>query len=323
MHENSTVAQAERLVQQRRISDAVALLESDWNNADSVMQLAIWHLTGNYIPRDIARGLLYLRRAVELGHVDAALMEIAFTANGTGGDPDWQLALQRLEKASHVDYVAQGQLETLNMLNLDRDGYPLRPADKIQICDEPAIYHFPAFVSESEARHIVDAVYDILEPSYVIDPTTGVHREHPIRTSDGGAIGPARENLVIAAINRRIASASETDLSNAEALTVLRYRPGQQYRLHHDALPTPNDNQRAKTFIIYLNDGYEGGQTEFPSVGLKFSAQAGDALLFDNCRQDASIIEETKHAGLPVVRGNKWIATRWIRQDRYDPWNNS
>ena len=87
-----------------------------------------------------------------------------------------------------------------------------------------------------------------------------------------------------------------------------------------DALPPGTDNQRIRTVIIYLNQGYEGGQTVFPANGLSLAAQAGDAIMFDNCLVDGTVDLLSRHAGLPVTKGAKWIATRWIRQSTYDPW---
>ena len=78
--------------------------------------------------------------------------------------------------------------------------------------------------------------------------------------------------LVVAAtddrsLNRRIAAASGTRVEQGEPLQVLRYRPGQQYRNHYDAI-AGMDNQRALTMLVYLNDAYQGGETRFVRTGL-------------------------------------------------------
>jgi prolyl 4-hydroxylase len=121
------------------------------------------------------------------------------------------------------------------------------------------------------------------------------------------------EDLVIHALNRRIAITSGTDVFAGEPLQVLRYSPGQQYRPHLDALPT-GDNQRILTMLVYLNEDYEGGETHFTRTGLRFAGSAGDALLFRNATSDGLPDEMAQHAGLPVVRGEKYLASRWIRQ---------
>ena len=133
------------------------------------------------------------------------------------------------------------------------------------------------------------------------------------------AIGPTAEDLVVRAINARIAAFSGTPIDNGEPLAVLRYNPGQEYKLHSDALPQGED-QRSHTVILYLNEGFVGGETDFPAIGLRVRPKAGMALSFTNILGDGSPDPLARHAGLPVTQGSKWIATRWIRRRRYDPW---
>lgn len=318
----SATERANRLANESRHMEAIALLKTagDAGDVNALMLLATWNLSGHGIPRNLLEGRALLRKAVEIGHVDAALMEIALIATGSGAPPDWQAGLALLRKAAEGDYVAAAQLQLLGTMNLDDAGYPMRPPQSIRLGSAPEVLRFPAFVTAAEAAHIAQVASDMLEPAKIVDPATGLLRPHPIRSSDAAAIGPAREDLVVGAINRRIATISKTDPFQGEPLTVLRYQPGQQYRLHHDALPPGTDNQRIRTVIIYLNQGYEGGQTVFPANGLSFTAQAGDAIMFDNCLADGTVDLLSRHAGLPVTKGAKWIATRWIRQSTYDPW---
>jgi prolyl 4-hydroxylase len=153
----------------------------------------------------------------------------------------------------------------------------------------------------------------------VADPSTGRNIVNPIRTSDGTVIGPAQETLVIAALNRRLAALTGTRVEQGEPLSVLRYAPGQEYRAHVDTLPGAA-NQRIATAITYLNDGFDGGETLFFVNRLVVKPKAGDVLVFRNLLANGTPDNATRHAGLPVRRGTKWIATRWIRQESYDPW---
>jgi len=100
------------------------------------------------------------------------------------------------------------------------------------------------------------------------------------------------------------------------------HRIVQQYRLHSDALPGVA-NQRRVTAITYLNDGFEGGETDFPAIGLRVRPVAGDVLLFHSILSGGGADPRARHAGLPVTRGVKWVATRWIRGAPYDPWSPS
>jgi prolyl 4-hydroxylase len=283
--------------------------------AAALMQAAVDAMVARNLPS--ARALI--RRAVAGGNLDAALIEVAMTANGSGGPADWPGALALLRAAAASDPVAQRQLALVEAMQLDPNGMPRTLPQPEQLSDAPDIVRFPRLLSPAECAHIAGAVQDILEPSHVVDPKSGKLREHPIRTSDGALVGPTREDLVIRAINLRIAAISGTGVDQGEALSVLRYRPSQQFRMHHDAIGETK-NQRIKTVLIYLNEGFVGGETFFPAPKLTIMPAAGDAIVFVNAdasgRQDAT----ANHAGLPVSRGVKWLATRWIRARPFDVW---
>ena len=83
-----------------------------------------------------------------------------------------------------------------------------------------------------------------------------------------------------------------------------------------DALPS-EANQRIMTAILYLNDGYQGGETQFLRTGLSVAAKAGDLLIFENVTADGRADPMALHAGAPVTQGMKMIATRWIRKDDF------
>jgi len=139
-----------------------------------------------------------------------------------------------------------------------------------------------------------------------------------IRTSDGATIHWLIEDPAIVALNRRIAVASGTAYEDGEALQVLRYVPGQEYRPHFDWL-NQAPNQRIWTALIYLNDDYEGGATAFVRTGLEVRGRTGDVLLFSNAQKDGHGDPLAEHAGLPVTAGVKYLATRWIREARWIP----
>jgi prolyl 4-hydroxylase len=140
----------------------------------------------------------------------------------------------------------------------------------------------------------------------------------PHRDSDHMAVTPMAEDLVIQAVNRCIAEASGTQYAWGEPLHVLRYGPGQQYRPHHDAhaFGAP-EKRRIATALLYLNDAYEGGETHFPEIGITVRGAVGDLLIFHNLAVDQLPDPRMTHAGLPISRGEKWLATRWIRGSDY------
>ncbi|WP_343891124.1 2OG-Fe(II) oxygenase [Sphingomonas oligophenolica] len=254
-----------------------------------------------------------------MGHADAALMEVALVATGSGGPSDWRAAHGLLEAVAG-DPVAANQLALLALMDLDEDGRPTRVPVGERLSESPDVVRFPGLLSPAECQYVAMTAQDVLEPAVVIDPRTGKMVSHPIRTSLGAVIGPARENLVVRAINARLAAVSNTAIEQGEPLAVLRYAPGQQYRAHLDSIDNA-PNQRIKTVLVYLNEGFRGGETRFTANGLNVSPRGGDAILFSNALADGSPDRRSEHAGLPVIQGVKWLATRWIRQRPYNPWN--
>ena len=304
--------------------DLVATLEAAGARGDAAAfaELAACHLRGDRIPRDLPAARRALRRAVAIGHVDAALLDVALTANGTGAPADWPAARALLAAAARGDPVAAEHAALIDALSLDAAGYPDAAIPLDVLSTDPFVAVARQAVSRAECLHLAGIANALLEPAVVVDPATGRAVPHPVRTSHNATIGPAQETLPVAAINRRLAALTGTALDAGEPLQVLRYAPGQQYRLHSDALPGVA-NQRRVTAIAYLNDGFEGGETDFPAIGLRVRPVAGDVLLFHSILPGGGADPRARHAGLPVTRGVKWVATRWIRGAPYDPWSPS
>lgn len=320
MHDDP-VRFASALAREGRVGEAVTVLEAAGARGDpsAPAELAAWYLRGDVVPRDLVRARIALRRAVDIGHVDAALLEVALVANGTGGRQDWAGARRLLDKAAIGDPLAAEHAALLAAMRLDDGGYPIE-VPRLEILSRyPFVARAAGALSRAECLHVAGVAHALLEPAVVVDPVTGRPIAHPVRSSYSAAIGPAQETLPIAALTRRLAAITETALVNGEPLQVLRYTPGQEYKVHSDTLPGVS-NQRCVTAIAYLNDGFTGGETMFPALDLRVRPRAGDLLLFHNAAPNGRAIPEARHAGLPVVAGTKWIATRWIRAEPYDPW---
>lgn len=312
---------AGQLLAAGRTDDAIALVRgaADAGDASALMQLAAWTLAGTPLPRDLQSARALLRRAVRIGHVDGALMEIALVANGTGAAPDWQQALDLLRRAAQADPIAAQQLELVEAMAIGTDGMPRTLPQPERLNDRPAILRYRQLLTPRECEHLARVGSEILEPGLVTDPRTGRQIADPVRTSYAAVIGPTREDLVVQALNRRIAAASGTAAIQGEPLQILRYAPGQEYKLHSDALPGVA-NQRIRTALVYLNQGFAGGATRFPALDLTIEPAGGDVLIFDNVLADGTPDPLARHAGLPVTQGAKWLATRWIRAQPLDVW---
>jgi prolyl 4-hydroxylase len=311
----SNVERAHRLLSDGRPDLAVAELESGVaaGQGRSALELGIWFLEGRHVTRDLTRSRDYFRQSAELGEPAAETITISFLALGVGGDADWPGALERLRRFSATDDLASEQIKLIEAMDLTEAGNPQQAASARDLSAQTEVRSFDRFFTSAECSYLIERARVLLQPSVIVDPKTGQLRPHPVRTSEGAVFPWVSEDLVIHALNRRIAAASGTDVGAGEPLQVLRYSPGQQYHPHLDALPF-GDNQRIYTMLVYLNDGYGGGETHFTRTGLTFAGRTGDALLFRNSTLSGEPDEMTQHAGLPVVRGEKYLASRWIRE---------
>lgn len=299
---------------------ALAISAASAGNAEAFLTLATWRLIGDPIPRDFGEGRALLARAVQMGSQPAAFMEIALTANGGGCPANWLLALDKLRALAHSgSETAQLHLALLDVMQLDREGKSEFPVSGIRLSEDGRIVSFPSLLTPRECDHLAMVTSSRLQPALVVDPSSGRQIPHPIRTSDSALIGPMQEDLVVRAINLRLAKASNTLVEQGEALTILRYAPKQQFKLHLDAIGR-TQNERIITILIYLNDSFHGGETTFPHYGLRLKPRQGDAVLFLNTLPDGSADLAMQHAGEPVRTGVKWLATRWIRARPFNQW---
>jgi prolyl 4-hydroxylase len=257
---------------------------------------------------EIARALT--ARAADKGHVESRRALAYFTAAGIGRPANRHLARQMLESLAGTDRKVAAQLRFADQMTCQKR---LQTAERRQLSVEPRVEIIPQLFSAAECSYIQSLASPLLEPAMVYTEA-GEGIRDPHRDSDNMVVTPILEDLVVQAINRCIAEASGTGYNWGEPLHVLRYSPGQQYRPHYDAHAfMPVAQRRLTTAIIYLNDDYDGGETDFPELGVRARGEAGDLLIFQNLLADKEPDMRMIHAGLPVTRGEKWLATRWIR----------
>lgn len=317
----SPTERANALLASGAIAEAVGLMSdaAGRDDPEALYTLGLWHVFGQPVRRDFSRARFFFGRAGQAGHAQGALTFAVFVAMGAGGPADWRAALALIETAAPTTPAAARQVELLAAMNLDANGVPQSLPATEPLSTSPKVGIVRALFTPDECAHVIGLSRGAMRPSIVADPRTGRELPHPIRTSDGTVMGPIQQDLVVHALNHRIASVSGSRVRQGEPLSVLRYAPGQQYRLHHDCLPGET-NQRELTLIAYLNDAYEGGATSFPAADIAFRGEVGDAILFVNSLPSGRVDERSRHAGLPVSSGEKWVCTRWIRTRDFDPW---
>ena len=314
------LAPAVALAQAGKIDEAVVLLGqlAQQGEAEALALLGDFHWQGGPVAQDPAKARDYYRRASEAGHARAAVVYTNLLTSGVSGDVDWPAALNRLRQEARIDPERARALNLIEAMDLTRQGEPPSIPIGEPLSDRPQITLFPRLFTEEEC----DFLMQIAEPGFRASTTVdsqGRDVPHPLRSSDGAPLHWMIEDPAVNALNRRLAAASGTAYEQAEPLLILRYRPGQEYRRHFDALPGL-ENQRVRTALVYLNDNYSGGETEFPQASLKVRGRRGDAIVFQNTLDDGRADPMSEHAGLPVVEGVKYLASRWIRARRHLPY---
>lgn len=315
MASGSSIQRANELVASGNHRAAADLLARAAARADgaALLELARWRVYGNILRRDLGMARELLAKAAAAGNNEAALLYCGFLANGVGGAPDWTAARTILETLARSRPEPGAQLRILDAMDIDDQGFPTATLPRRTLSITPDVFAGPDLLKPAECAWLIAGAKRRLTRSTVVDPSSGRMVPHPVRNCDYAMFGVFEEDMVVGAINRRLARLTGTLPEQAEALQVLRYNSGGEYRSHFDALH-PTDNQRVLTALVYLNDGFDGGATRFDRIGLEFRGGAGDALVFRNVQADGRPDPLSQHAGLPVTKGEKYLASRWIRE---------
>ena len=212
---------------------------------------------------------------------------------------------------AHPDQSALMQLGAAVRARLGSDRFVQRiPTDKAEI------YGVNRFLRPEECGALIAMIDRVARPSPVFDGDV----QSRFRTSFTGDVD--RSNPLVHTIEARIDALLGLPNAWGETLQGQRYQPGQEFQGHHDWFHIDQPywpeqakvgGQRSWTAMIYLNDVADGGATAFPNIGLNVPPQRGALLLWNNARPDGLPNIDTLHAGMPVIRGTKYIVTKWYR----------
>ncbi|MEW9856863.1 prolyl hydroxylase family protein [Novosphingobium sp. M1R2S20] len=200
-----------------------------------------------------------------------------------------------------------------------------------RLAADPGIYRVPVdaaeifavgdFLDAQECAHMIELIDAVARPSELVRDAAYDN----YRTSFSGDVDQA--DPIVRAIERRLSDLVGIDLSWGETVQGQRYQPGQEFKEHCDWFDTSQPywrdelrrgGQRSWTAMVYLNAVEEGGQTEFTRLDVSIPPQPGALLLWNNNLPDGTVNWDTMHAALPVVRGVKYVITKWFRAR---PWS--
>ena len=185
---------------------------------------------------------------------------------------------------------------------------------------KPALRVLDGLLTGEECDELVALARPRLARALTVDATGNLQVDH--RRTSAGMFFKLGELPLVAQLEQRIAGLLEIPVSHGEGLQILHYLPGQEYTPHYDwfdpeqpgfAAVTERGGQRIASVVMYLNTPEAGGGTAFPAAGLTVTALRGSAVYFAYESGDTSSL----HAGLPVLGGEKWIATKWLRERPY------
>ena len=146
---------------------------------------------------------------------------------------------------------------------------------------------------------------------------------HEARTGGSCTFRGRDKDLVLAILRARIAMVTKTKVRAMENAKILHYSAGQEYKRHFDIILDPDapgyaekfaqGHQRVMTFLLSLTEDYEGGETAFPVIGLRWRGHMGRGLFFYGVEPDGKLDRRTLHAATPVIGGEKWLFQQFIR----------
>ena len=266
-------------------------------------------------------------------------------AEGAGVSQSWIAALDHLKQSAELGFrPAQAELAALagewNLSQqieagqeqpdaewarlrraVDVNTWLASPAKRI-VSASPRIATVEGLAAPQLCRWLIARAKGKLTRATIFDPATGAPRSDQVRTNSHCHLLRDESDLLLLFLRARMAQITELPVASLEATMILHYAPGEQFLPHFDFLETNSPGsardvaergQRVLTFLLSLNDDYEGGETEFPALEKRWRGRAGNAIFFWNVAPDGTPDRRTAHAGLPPVTGEKWLLSQWMR----------
>jgi hypothetical protein len=258
---------------------------------------------GVFQPQSWSRALEYLQRSAEAGWAGARAQLTVLAAGRAGASPP--------PATAPWDELARG---------IDLEAWT-RPPTKRSLSDSPRIRVIERFTTAVVCDWLMTCARGKLRRAQVYAADGGAEM-HRARSNSEADFNITESDLVLLLLRQRISAAVGVHTAGMEPSKVLHYAAGESFAPHYDFIDPAAPGyarelalrgQRIGTVLIYLNEGYSGGETEFPQLGLRYKGRCGDALLFANVGDDQLPDRRTLHAGRAPTQGEKWLLSQWIR----------
>jgi len=182
----------------------------------------------------------------------------------------------------------------------------------------PKIY--PNFITDIEAKYIIKIASNGFTDSTIVSGTN-----LSVRKSQTSTIN--NRDPMIQPIIQRVCDIMGYPFENVEPIQVVKYGSDGYYNQHYDSCPDTNDfcrrfvqdgGQRVATMVLYLNDEFTGGATNFLNLNQEIKPKkCGGIFFYSMDTKKTKTHPLSLHAGMPLTSGTKYIANIWIRENKY------
>lgn len=262
-----------------------------------------------------------LQTEADDGDGEAAHHLALMSASGAGRNQDWVEAFQRLDQAAANGHALARETRAFLGPDIDVSAWLAAPP-AVSRSARPEVWTIKGFLDADVCDWLRSRATPHLVQAPVYDAETGVPQIKRSRSNRAASFDVLDCDLVMMLVRARIACVTGLPVLGLEPVQVLNYQAGEGFTPHYDWLDADKpghqadlaqNGQRAATFLTFLNDDYEGGETEMEALGLKHRGAKGDALFWANVRSDGRVDLATRHAGLPPTSGQKWVYSQWLR----------
>jgi hypothetical protein len=329
-----------------RHDDAVnaLALAAQRGDVQALTQLGARLVVGDRAPHLPNDGLGLLADAMQRGGAEAAERMAVLSALGAYVQPNRSAALELLGFAAERGAAsARAQLSILCCeqglagparedgaatapwrelaRNVDLQAWTAVPSAS-SLSDSPSVRVIRDFLRADVCAWLIERAHGKLRQALIYDTATRYNRADQSRTNTVAEFSLMETDFIQALLQARMSAACGVPLQHMEAPAVLHYDTGEAIHEHFDFIDpqTPGyaaeiaeKGERIVTFLAYLNDDYDAGETEFPRIGVRHKGRRGDGLFFVNALSSGAPDLRTLHAGRPPTRGEKWIVSQFIR----------
>ena len=323
-----------------RFAEAMEALKGASLEGDLTAMTELAHrlLVGDRAPKSAKHALYLLHEAAKKGDARALARIAALTAGGAYLTQDWRQALELLGRAAAAgDVPAQGQLTCLQPAGAPPASWQdmakrvplndwLRAEGQEQLHEN--VRRVPELAPLPACSWLVERARGRLQPALVYDAVSRENQVHEMRTNTMALFDYSTFDVVQFLLQARMSLTCGYPMQHFETPMVLHYEVGQQITPHFDFIDANasdyaeqirEQGQRMITFLLYLNDDYDGGETTFPELGLVHRGTAGAGLFFINAHADLTPNRRMIHTGSPPLRGEKWVVSQFIVSKRLRP----